>query len=58
MGWGEGELDEGSQKLQTSSYKMKDIMYSVINITLLYVKRINPKFLSQGNFFLSNSVSI
>ena len=22
MGWGEGELDEGSQKLQTSSYKM------------------------------------
>ena len=35
-------------------------MYSMINITLLYIKRINPKFSSQGNifFYLFNSVSI
>ena len=32
--WGEGKLDEGSQKVQISSYKItstRDVMYSMIN---------------------------
>ena len=33
----EGELDEGSQNVQTCSYNIRDIIYNIINITLLYV---------------------
>ena len=29
-GWGQGYLDEGGQKVQTSSYR--DVMYNMINI--------------------------
>ena len=50
-GW-EGELDEGGQKVRTSSCKInkyRDVMYNIINkITPLYVTyesclRVNPK---------------
>ena len=32
--WQEGELDEGSQKVQTSSYKIstRDVIFNMINI--------------------------
>ena len=33
--WGKSELDEGSQKVQTNSYKINkywDVMYNMINI--------------------------
>ena len=35
----EGELDEGSQKVQISSYKIRtrDVMYNTLNITLTYI---------------------
>ena len=62
-GWGEGELDGGSQKGQTCSCKIntRDVLYNMINIInpvvyeILYmkvVKRVNPEFSSQEKNFV------
>ena len=64
-GSGEGELDEGGQKVQTSTDKInkyyrcnvqhiKDNEHCCINMKV--VKRVNPEFSSQGKqYFFSNS---
>ena len=67
-GWGGGELDEGSQKIQTFTYKIrtKDVTYNMINLSnccalcTKFVKRVNPKnsHNEEKIFYFFNVVSI
>ena len=56
---GEGEGDEGSQKVQTPSLSTGDVRYNMMTIVntanmlhMKVVKRVNPKFTSQEKIFL------
>ena len=60
-----GKLDEGGQKVQTSSYKLStmDIMYKVINMMstvhhIKVTKRINYKSFYNKEFFFFSFASM
>ena len=63
--WGEGELDNDSQKVQTSSSKIstRDVMYNMINIIntayVIYIKVVKNSHHKEKIFsFYFNFVSL